>query len=68
MNKRQAATRRTQKYRDQARASGGIIVYAMITTPEAVEAWKGLKEVFDNNRDLIEDALINSYRQIIGGE
>lgn len=56
--------RRTDKYRSNARAKGGIIVYAMITTPEAVEAWNELKKVFGTNRDVIEDALITAYEQL----
>ncbi len=68
MTKTAAAKRRTQKYRNQARAKGGVIVYAMITTPEAVTAWNGLKEIFGSNRDVIEDALISSYEHIKGGK
>lgn len=56
--------RSTQKYRNKARASGGLIVYAMVLSPEAVEAWHELKKIHGTNRDVIEDALITTYEQM----
>lgn len=51
-------------YRERARRSGGVIVYAMITNPEAVAAWQELQKIFSSNRDAIEDAILTSYEQI----
>lgn len=52
------------RYRRRCRDRGGVIVYAMITNPKAVHAWKELQKLFGNNRDAIEDALINSYKEL----
>jgi hypothetical protein len=54
----------TQRYRDKARARGGLVVYAMIESPEAVEAWHAMREIFANNRDLVENALITAYEEL----
>ena len=58
---------RTSKHRDIARANGGVIVYAMLTSPEAIVAWKKLQQTYGNNRDAVEAAIIDSYEQIKGG-
>lgn len=55
---------RTRKYRKRHRDNGAVIVYAMITSPEAVEAWKQLREVYGTNRDTIEAALIDCYEAL----
>lgn len=55
---------RQYHYRDRARSSGGVIVYAMITAPEAVAAWKKLQEIYGSNRDAIEAAIIDAYEQL----
>lgn len=60
----QAAKKRTQHYRENARKKGGVILYAMITNPEAVAAWKELQKIFGNNKDAIEDAILTSYEQL----
>lgn len=54
----------TQRYRDKARAQGGVVVYAMIVSPEAVDAWHELRKIFDNNRDIVENALITAYEEL----
>lgn len=54
----------TQRYRDKARAKGGVVVYAMIESPEALEAWHAMREIFANNRDLVENALITAYEEL----
>lgn len=48
-----------QSYRDRARAKGGVIVYAMLTDPKAIEAWKDLQTTYGTNRDAIEAAIID---------
>ena len=55
-------------YRARQRRQGGVIVYAMITDPDAVTAWKELQKVFGSNRDIIEDAIITSYENIKAGK
>ena len=60
------AKKRTQNYRRNARAKGGVIVYAMITSPEAVEAWSELQDVYGSNRDALEAAIIDSYKNLLG--
>lgn len=60
----QAAKKRTQHYRENSRKKGGVILYAMITNPEAVAAWKELQKIFGNNKDAIEDAILTSYEQL----
>lgn len=51
-------------YRKRAREQGGVIVYAMITCPEAIKAWQQLQLLYGSNRDAIEAAIIDSYEQI----
>lgn len=55
---------RTQEYRDRARTAGGVIVYAVITDPQAVKAWGELKKIFGTNRDAVENAIIDCYEQM----
>ena len=55
-------------HRERARRNGGVIVYAMITNPDAVTAWQELQKIFGSNRDAVEDAIITSYEQIKGGK
>ena len=64
MKARAQAKRRTQHYRNKARAKGGVIVYAMITSPEAIEAWKELQETYGSNRDAIEAAIIEAKEHL----
>lgn len=54
----------TRKSRAKAREKGGLIVYALITSPEAIKAWHALKETFGNNRDVVENALIDCHEQL----
>ena len=58
--------KRVEDYRSRSRAKGGVIVYAMITDPVAVKAWKVLQETYGTNRDAIEAAIIDSYEQLEG--
>lgn len=51
-------------YRTRAREKGGVIVYAMLTDPEAIKAWEALKILYGNNRDAIEAAIIDSYKEL----
>ena len=51
-------------YRTRAREKGGVIVYAMLTDPEAIKAWEVLKILYGNNRDAIEAAIIDSYKEL----
>ena len=53
-----------QDYRTRAREKGGVIVYAMLTDPEAIKAWEALKLLYGNNRDAIEAAIIDSYKEL----
>ena len=53
-----------QDYRTRAREKGGVIVYAMLTDPEAIKAWEVLKILYGNNRDAIEAAIIDSYKEL----
>ena len=53
-----------QDYRTRAREKGGVIVYAMLTDPEAIKAWEALKTMYGNNRDAIEAAIIDSYKEL----
>ena len=53
-----------QDYRTRAREKGGVIVYAMLTDPEAIKAWEALKILYGNNRDAIEAAIIDSYKEL----
>lgn len=64
MTAQAAAKRRTHEYRNRARARGGVIVYAMLTCPEAIAAWKKLQEVYGSNRDAIEAAIIDAHEQL----
>ena len=50
-------------YRKRAREQGGVIVYAMITSPEAIFAWHQMQLVYGSNRDAIEAAILDSYEQ-----
>lgn len=59
-----SSTKQVDRYRKRLRENGGVIVYAAITDPKAIAAWNKLKEIFGNNRDAIEDALINSAEQL----
>lgn len=59
-----ANKKRVDKYRQKVRAAGGVIIYATITEPEAVIAWRGLQEIFGSNRDAIENAIIDCYEMI----
>lgn len=54
----------TRKHREAARQKGGLIVYALITSPEAIEAWHSLKKTFGSNRDVVEAALIDCHEQL----
>lgn len=53
-----------QDYRTRAREKGGVIVYAMLTDPDAIKAWEALKLLYGNNRDAIEAAIIDSYKEL----
>lgn len=53
-----------QDYRTRAREKGGVIVYAMLTDPDAIKAWAALKLLYGNNRDAIEAAIIDSYKEL----
>lgn len=55
---------RVFRYRENARKKGGVILYAMLTSPEAIEAWKELQKIHGSNRDAIEDAIITTYEQM----
>jgi len=61
------SNKRVSTHRSRARAKGGVIVYAMLTSPEAIKAWKKLQQTYGSNRDAIEAAIIDSYEQIQGG-
>ena len=54
----------TRQHRAKARERGGVIVYAMLTSPEAIKAWKELQAIHGSNRDAIEAAIIDYYEQL----
>lgn len=58
--------KRVEHHRIKARANGGVIVYAMITSPEAVAAWKYLQSIYGSNRDALEAAIIDSFENLSG--
>lgn len=51
-------------YRVRAKANGGVIVYAMLTSPEAIKAWHVLQKIYGSNRDAIEAAIIDCHEQM----
>lgn len=59
--------KRVEHHRIKVRANGGIILYATITSPEAIKAWKMLQEIYGSNRDAIEASLIDSYENLTDG-
>ena len=54
----------TRQHRAKARERGGVIVYAMLTSPEAIKAWKELQKIHGSNRDAIEAAIIDYHEQL----
>lgn len=54
----------TNDHRARAKANGAVIVYAMLTSPEAIKAWRVLQETYGNNRDAIEAAIIDCHEQM----
>lgn len=56
---------RVRKHRKLAQAKGAVIVYALITDPEAIKAWKQLQELYGNNRNAIEACIIDSYEDLL---
>ena len=54
----------TREHRARVREKGGIIVYAMITDPDAIRAWHYLQNMHGNNRDAIEAALVEYQEQL----
>lgn len=60
--------KRVSSHRELARAKGGVIVYAMLTSPEAIKAWKTLQIIYGSNRDAIEAAIIDSHEQLLGAK
>lgn len=58
--------KRVSTHRSRARAKGGVIVYAMLTDPQAIKAWQWLQETYGSNRDAIEAAIIDSYESLSG--
>lgn len=65
MSTKSAARKKsTANHRQRARDKGGIIIYGMITNPEAIAAWNFLKEVYGSNRDCIEAALVDAHENM----
>ena len=54
----------TRQHRAKVRERGGVIVYAMLTSPEAIKAWKAIQAIHGTNRDAIEAAIIDYHEQL----
>ena len=53
-----------RQHRAKVRERGGVIVYAMLTSPEAIKAWKTIQAIHGTNRDAIEAAIIDYHEQL----
>lgn len=54
----------TRQHRAKARERGCVTVYALLTSPEAIKAWKELQTIHGSNRDAIEAAIIDYHEQL----